>query len=228
VAEWLRQGPAKPCTWVRFPSSPPEDRDACGSDPPEGEVSLYCRIMTGDSPRISPIEDPSPEVAEFIERAGLKGPNGKPINIFGTLAHHPDLLRRWMVFAGHIMAKNTLSPRDREILILRAGVRCGSRYEFAQHAQIAKECDMSDGEIQATKGPVDEWPGSDLEKALLSAADELHARQRIDDATWAKLSEAYSTEQLLDIVFTVGQYTLVSMLLNTAGVVVDEGIPDLL
>jgi len=133
-----------------------------------------------------------------------------------------------MVFAGHIMAKNTLSPRDREILILRAGVRCGSRYEFAQHAQIAKECDMSDGEIQATKGPVDEWPGSDLEKALLCAADELHARQRIDDATWAKLSEAYSTEQLLDIVFTVGQYTLVSMLLNTAGVVVDEGIPDLL
>ena len=22
VAEWFRQGPAKPCTWVRFPSSP--------------------------------------------------------------------------------------------------------------------------------------------------------------------------------------------------------------
>ena len=23
VAEWFRQGPAKPCTWVRFPASPP-------------------------------------------------------------------------------------------------------------------------------------------------------------------------------------------------------------
>jgi len=184
--------------------------------------------MTGDSPRIPPIENPSPEVADFIDRAGLKGPNGKPINIFGTLAHHPDLLRRWMVFAGHIMVKNTLSPRDREILILRAGVRCGSRYEFAQHAQIARDCDLSDADIEATKGPVDEWPGTELEKALLAAADELHARQRIDDPTWSALSAAYSTEQLLDIVFTVGQYTLVSMLLNTAGVVVDEGIPDLL
>ncbi len=198
------------------------------SDPPARAWSLYCQIMTGDSTRIFPIEDPSPEVADFIDRAGLKGPNGKPINIFGTLAHHPDLLRRWMVFAGHIMAKNTLSPRDREILILRAGVRCGSRYEFAQHAQIAKDCDLSNDDIEAVKGPIDAWPGSDLEKALLSAADELHARQRIDDTTWASLSEHYSTEQLLDIVFTVGQYTLVSMLLNTAGVVIDDGIPDLL
>ena len=179
-------------------------------------------------PRIAPVTNPTEDVAAFIEKAGLKGPDGTSINIFGTLAHHPDLLRRWMVFAGHVMSKNTLPPRDREILILRTGVRCASRYEFAQHAEIALSCEMTPDEVLATKGSVEEWSGSDVERLLLTAADELHDDQVISDATWAGLSEHYDTRQMMDIVFTCGQYTLVSMFLNTAGVQIDAGIPDLL
>ena len=67
-----------------------------------------------------------------------------------------------------------------------------------------------------------------FDAALLRAADELHDDSRISDATWAVLAERYSTEQLLDVVFTVGQYHLVSMALNTCGVELDDGIPDTL
>ena len=35
----------------------------------------------------------------------------------------------------------------------------------------------------------------------------------------------FDTQQLLDIVFTVGNYNLVSMALNTLGVRLDEDIP---
>ncbi|MBK6961314.1 MAG: hypothetical protein IPH23_09040 [Gammaproteobacteria bacterium] len=56
------------------------------------------------------------------------------------------------------------------------------------------------------------------ESLLLRATDELDADAFITDATWKGLAEFYSTEQLLDIVFTVGQYNLVSMALNTCGV----------
>jgi 4-carboxymuconolactone decarboxylase len=184
--------------------------------------------MTDSAPRIPPLANPPDEVASFIDKAGLKGPNGRPINIFGTLAHHPDLLRRWMVFAGHVMAKNSLPDRDREILILRTGVRCGSHYEFAQHAEIALECNMDRVEVLATRGEIADWPGPAFEKVLLTAADELHDRHRIGDDTWAALAERYDVRQLMDVVFTCGQYTLVSMFLNTAGVEIDEGIPDLL
>ena len=58
----------------------------------------------------------------------------------------------------------------------------------------------------------------------LRAADELHADAIIGDETWAQLQARYSTEQLLDLVFTIGQYTLVSMALNTFGVQLDEGL----
>jgi hypothetical protein len=52
----------------------------------------------------------------------------------------------------------------------------------------------------------------------------------IGEPTWSGLQRHYSTEQLLDIVFTVGQYNLVSMALNTCGVQLDSGMtldPDL-
>lgn len=56
--------------------------------------------------------------------------NGRILNIFKTLANHPKLGKRWLVFANHIMGKSTLSLRDREILILRIGWLCKSGYEW--------------------------------------------------------------------------------------------------
>jgi len=54
--------------------------------------------------------------------------------------------------------------------------------------------------------------------------DELHRDYRIGDATWTALSAQYDKQQLLDLVFAVGQYTTVSMALRTLGVELDEGI----
>ena len=44
------------------------------------------------------------------------------------------------------------------------------------------------------------------------------------DATWQGLSKHYNVQQLMDIVFAVGQYNLVSMALNTLGVQLDPGL----
>ncbi len=44
------------------------------------------------------------------------------------------------------------------------------------------------------------------------------------DATWGALSERFDTRQLIDVIFAVGQYHVVSMALNTLGVQLDEGV----
>ena len=66
------------------------------------------------------------------------------------------------------------------------------------------------------------WAARDA--LLLRAVDELHADSIIADPTWKALSEQRSTQQLLDLVFTVGQYNLVCMALNTLGVQLDPGL----
>jgi len=181
--------------------------------------------MAADAPRIPslPRDQWTPEVSELLQTTAQMG--GRVLNIFQTLAWHPKLMKRWLVFGNHVLFKSTLSPRARELLILRTGWNCRAEYEWGQHVVIAKQIGMTDEEItRITRGP--DVPGWDpFEATLLRAADELHRDSRIGGATWKALSVHYDTQQLIDLVFTVGQYTLVSMALNSFGVPLDEGVP---
>ena len=150
---------------------------------------------------------------------------GRVFNIFRTLANHPALAKRWMVFANHILGKSTLSVRDRELLILRIGWLCQAGYEWGQHVQIARQAGMSDEEIRSARTGPDTAGLSALDKLLLEATDELHADAFVSDTTWQGLQQHYNTQQLMDLVFTVGQYNLVCMALNSFGVQLDEGLP---
>jgi alkylhydroperoxidase family enzyme len=146
------------------------------------------------------------------------------LNIFRTLANYPKLAKRWMVFANHILAKNSLPPREREILILRIGWLCSAEYEWAQHVVIGKREGLSDDEIRRI-GVGPDAPGwSELDRALLRATDELWNDAFVGDATWSALAKHLNEQQLMDVVFTVGNYNLVSMALNTLGVQLDPGL----
>lgn len=166
-----------------------------------------------------------PRLTELFAK-GLNGPDGDPLNIFGVLGNHPDMLKRWLVFATHVLSKNTLTSRDRELLILRTGWNCGSKYEWGQHVVIARDCGIADAEIEAVKvGPsAESWSSHD--RMLLTAADELHEHQSLSDHVWNELTAIYSTEQVLDVIATVGNYHLVAMFLNSTGVPLDAGVPD--
>jgi alkylhydroperoxidase family enzyme len=169
-------------------------------------------------PRLAP--KPSNEWDD--ETRALVGEN--PLNIFATLAHHPKLMKRWMVFGGHVLAKSTLPARDRELLILRTGWNCRSPYEWGQHVAIGRATGITDDEVARIAAGPDALGWDSFDATLLRAADELHADQEISDATWAALAGRYDEQQLLDLVFAVGQYHLVSMVLNTARVERDDGV----
>jgi alkylhydroperoxidase family enzyme len=163
-------------------------------------------------------------VAEFDADTRERFGNEPPLNIFATLARHPKLLKRWLVFGNHVLMKSTLSTRDRELLILRTGWLCSAPYEWGQHVVIARAAGITDEEITRLSVGPDGSGWSPAEGALVRAADELHASQMISDPTYAELTLHYNEQQLLDIVFAVGQYTLVSMALNTFRVERDDGV----
>ena len=177
-------------------------------------------MADGDRPRIEPTtaDDWDDETRALVDGAG-------GLNIFTTLAHHPKLLKRWLVFGNHVLSKSTLPDRERELVILRTGWRCGSEYEFGQHTIIGGRVGLSADEItRLTAEPIDDqWSAED--RLVLQAVDELVDDKRIGDATWAALTPTWSTQQLMDIVFAVGQYVLVSMALNSFGVQLDDGVP---
>jgi len=183
--------------------------------------------MRLSKPRVPPLtlKECNDEQRELL----TKGNPARILNVFATIARHSDLYRRWIPFGNHILFKSTLSPRDREIAILRIGHLCRSGYEFAQHTAVGKRAGLSDAEIARTKVGADTPGWSESERLIVQATDELHNDAFIGDATWAGLVKHYNTNQLIDLVFTVGQYTMVSMALNSFGVQLEDEVkgPDL-
>ena len=108
-------------------------------------------------------------------------------------------------------------------MVLRTGFLCRSGYEWTQHVPIGQRAGLTDAEVAAIKLGADGPNWSAADRALLRATDDLHAGQFITDATWQALAAHFQPRQCMDVVFTVGQYTQVSMILNSFGVQLDEG-----
>jgi alkylhydroperoxidase family enzyme len=171
-------------------------------------------------PRIAPLSDAEmgPEQKEALKDFG---PN--ILNIFRTMVREPKALTRFNAWGGYVLSKrNAVPEREREIVILRVGYLCKSGYEFTQHTRIGLASGLTQDEIERIKQGADAgWSPADA--VLIRVADELHADQFVTDETWRELAKHYTEKQCMDVVFTVGQYTQVSMFLNTFGVQLDPG-----
>jgi 4-carboxymuconolactone decarboxylase len=181
------------------------------------------------TPRIQPVSltDAEPETHDMLAALStLRGDDAEVLNVFRTMAQHPKLMKRWLVFANHVLTKSTLSGRDREIAILRAGWRCHAPYEWGQHVGIAIREGVSVEEVERIAVGPDAPGWSAHDAAILRATDELHDTSTISDETWATLMETYDHRQMMDLVFVVGQYHLVSFALNAFGVERDDGLDD--
>lgn len=183
------------------------------------------------APRIPPLPEGewSAEQREILAAITMGG--GQVYNIFRTQIRLPEATRAFLAWGSYILSRrNDLPPREREIVILRIGYLCRSGYEWAQHERIGLQVGLTSQEIARIKqGP--SAPGwSDADRALLQATDELHREQFVTTPTWAALAAHFSESQRVNLVYTAGQYTQVSMLLNTLGVQLDDDLaldPDL-
>lgn len=184
--------------------------------------------MRLSAPRIEPLgmeqldEEQAAILAPFADPANAVG-GGAVLNIFRTLARTPRALRGFLAWGNYILSRhNALPVREREIVILRTGWLCRSGYEFAQHTSIGRDCGLTGEDIARIKAGPDAPGWTALEAAMLRAADELVGDHFVTDATWAALAEL-GDKGRMDLVYTVGQYTQVSMMLNSFGVQLETG-----
>lgn len=139
-------------------------------------------------------------------------------NVLATLVRHPKLTRAYLRFSSYLLYGSTLPPRVRELVILRVAHRRGCTYEWSHHLEIGKEVGLSDADVEAVRsGNAD----NDFDRALICAVDELDEKTTLSDQTWAALGKELDERQLMDLVFTTGNYIALAMALNTFGVEVE-------
>ena len=166
-------------------------------------------------PRIPPL--PRGTLPDDV-RAALRGwlrPDATEVPTpLDTLARHPDLARAYLAFSRHLLFESTLPPRTRELLVLRTAAICGCAFEREQHEVIARREGVDDEDIARTVDGPDAAGWSTADAALMRAVDELLSTWTVGDPTWADLASQFDERQLMDLVFTVGNYALLAMALN--------------
>ena len=144
-------------------------------------------------------------------------------------AEGTETCRKYWEYTGHFVRNATIPTRDRELLILRTAWLSRGDYIWGRHDVIGQEAGLTPDEIgRVTAGPdADGWSGFD--RALLRAADELHASRFVSRPTWDTLATRYTDDQLVEVVLIVGNYTQLAMFQNSLGAVLGpefEGLPD--
>jgi len=191
---------------------------------------------SADSRRITPLppKEWPPEMREAL--AAMIPPNprhplpnrdpGRPkgLNALGMLAHHPALTLAFNTFNGHILFASSLSPRQREMLVLRVAVVRQATYEWRQHVVLAGDAGITPDEVAR----IEEGPGatgwSPVDRAMITAVDELLGDAMVTDGTWEVLAAGLDVEQLMDLVFTVGAYDLLAMAFRSFDVQLDDDL----
>lgn len=150
--------------------------------------------------------------------------NGSKTNLMMVLANHPALGRAFNVFGKHLLIDSSLPVRPRELVVLRMSWHLGAAYEWHYHVGYALNIGMSLEEIEAIGvGPgAGNW--NEVDRAVLQAVDQLWERSRIEDDTWAALSRNFDRHQLMDLVFTIGNYVMVSWGIAALGIQLEDGV----
>ena len=151
---------------------------------------------------------------------------GEPANIHGVMAHHPELLSSWMGFRNHLLRRATLSDRLRELLILRTASAFGADYEWHHHVVRGKQAGLSDEDIDGARDPASATSLAPEEVELMRAVDEIRRDFRIGDETWSRLAAHFSTQQLLDVMFTVGMYIVLAIVIRSVDLEFDAQLPN--
>jgi 4-carboxymuconolactone decarboxylase len=175
------------------------------------------------TPRIAPIEPATPEQRALV--AAQTRPDGTVFNLYKTMLNHPALYAPRARFGSYLQRDGLLDPATRELAIMRTAWNIGADYEWAHHVEAAKTAGFSDQDIaRIARGP--SAPGwTPKQRAVLQAADELRREAFVSDATWNALAAHFSMKERIEIVYTVGGYTMTGLAINSFGIQVEPGYP---
>jgi 4-carboxymuconolactone decarboxylase len=136
-------------------------------------------------------------------------------NVLSTLVRHPDLTAAYLPFNAYLLRNSTLSPRIREVALLRVVCRGNCDYLWTHHVPIAVQAGLSPEDMSGIRSG--NCPDRH-DQLVIRAVDDLIADSTITQATWEELGQVFTDEQRMDLVFTIGGYLLLAMAVNTFGV----------
>ena len=139
------------------------------------------------------------DAKEILE--AIKEKYGKVLNIFGTMAHQPDVLKGIATVNDGV--EQDLPPKLRELAYYHASQVNGCAYCSHYHRQGAKSAGVSVEQLDAVAMHATSELFDETEKAVLSYAESLTKTAAVSDAQVSAVKEHLNDTQLVTLAATV-------------------------
>jgi len=152
-----------------------------------------------------------PMVEDLYRKIETRGQ--RIINLYKVLGHCPYVGLNWQRLGNSLLKGEELSPRLRELAVLRVGDLAKSEYEVTQHIGIGLRAGLSQEQIDA----IPDWENSNLfddrERAVLAYTDEVERDIKVKDETFTALKSFFNDHTIVELTVAIGYYGMVSRFL---------------
>lgn len=152
-------------------------------------------------------------VAEQI----VAGPRGEVRGPYIALLHHPALAGELQELGEQLRWKSKLPKRLLELAVLVTARRWTCQHEWFMHEKLAREAGLDADIISAVAQRIVPKDVPEEEASVYSFCAEAHATGRVSDATFEAVKQRFGLDGALELLVTCGYYSLMAMVLNTAG-----------
>jgi 4-carboxymuconolactone decarboxylase len=148
------------------------------------------------------------EIYDKIEEGGAR-----IINLYRALAHSPSVLHNFTRLGNSLLSRAELSPKLRELVILRIARLTGSEYEWAQHYPVALEVGVTREQAEAISHWSYSTKFSDEERAVLQYTDEVTQDVEVKDKTFKTLQQYLNEQCIVELTASIGYWGMVARFL---------------
>jgi alkylhydroperoxidase family enzyme len=146
-------------------------------------------------------------------------------NIWRALLNSPSATAGFFAVINALFFHSKVQARTRELIILRIGWRTGSEYVFCNHVRFSREFGIPEEEILGVRDPEQCHTYSEIDRAVLQLADELHEHAEVTHSTWAVLEKSFTSEELVELLLIAGFWRMAAGFAKSAKIPLDAGVP---
>lgn len=156
----------------------------------------------------------------------LINPDGGLVGPFNSMVTSPTIGSRVSALGAAVRYSNQLENRLLELAIITVGAHWKSNFEWWAHSALARQAGVSDEVIDAIALGQPPPFDNDDEQVVHAFASELVSSGKVGSSVFDQAAELLGPQGLVDLVTTVGYYSLISMTLNAFEVrVPDDATP---
>lgn len=166
----------------------------------------------------------SPDQWDSVLQPIIDDMHGKPLNVHGLLANHPNLISAWWEFRNYAVNGGELQQADCELLILRVAHNIGCWYEWASHIDRGTQAGLSSQHFEWARGDTATIQAPPQICALLNAVDQLMLGRGLAKDAQAQLQPYYTSKQVMDVIAIHSLYLMLGNMIHTWGLDLDTHV----